>query len=804
MAGFDPDAYLAQKPSAPAAFDPDAYLGNEIPGPRREPAGALTRFGRAAASLADVTVGGVLPAIAQQVTYPVARAFGQSPQEASKTAEQVTGAVDKPFGKAFGVTATPEYTGEASRRIMDFVGANIQKGSKWISEKTGLPEADVANMIGTLSLAAPEAVRASTPVVKAGTEAAVQGVKSLPPVKAKLAEIEAKNVATSYANATKIEAAQAANKLGVALNPAESNPTLGNRMRSVLTGNKDVNTSLAKANEGKWVDVVKQDLGVPPEGRLNAGAIEQALDAASKPYDAVRAIPQMEPSGEVLASIRGVSKPATIGGKAKADAVNTLVNETTTALKEGRSGAQIIDDIRQLRRDAQSTYKARDSGNNPPPADVALADAKIEIANSLERMIDEHAPNPQVLSDFQQARTRMAQIYDHERAIDFATNKVDPQVYAKLLDERKGNMTGVGADIGKVAANFPEVSKANVKATPVWQQDFTRSGVAGTLGYAAGHVVGSPVVGAITGAVAGKVASGIAAKRMATPAYQAAHAVPIDYRPVNTLRPADLTYGVNQLVPYDFGQTIVTRDQIPNWVYGRGETPVNVGIPSGPAALGAPSAEATINALRAEDVRRAGVSRAIGQEAEARAAAAEAAARRPTSGEVILDLDPITGRLRESSQGLKGATPETFSNFGAALETASNKLSAGKPFDLTASEKIAWDKTKVDLAEVAPGFKALSDKAIAEKMMDREWVQGTLVKAREKAAAFEQIAARAKDERMRQMALTNRERMMDLAEQMESSLGTPRPVAGKSQGPKTREFQRNMLRGGSSENALTR
>jgi hypothetical protein len=36
MAGFDPDAYLAQKPAAaPAAFDPDAYLATVSGGPRK-------------------------------------------------------------------------------------------------------------------------------------------------------------------------------------------------------------------------------------------------------------------------------------------------------------------------------------------------------------------------------------------------------------------------------------------------------------------------------------------------------------------------------------------------------------------------------------------------------------------------------------------------------------------------------------------------------------------------------------------------------------------------------------------------
>ena len=197
--------------------------------------------------------------------------------------------------------------------------------------------------------------------------------------------------------------------------------------------------------------------------------------------------------------------------------------------------------------------------------------------------------------------------------------------------------------------------------------------------------------------------------------------------------------------------------------------------------------------LRAEDVRRAGVSRTIGKEAEARQAAAEAAARRPASGEVMLELDPVTGRLREASQGIKGATPETFQNYGASLASAVDKVTAGKRFDLTAAEKVAWERTKVDLAEVAPGFKSLSDKAIAEKMLDRQWVESAVVKAREKAAAYEQIAARAKDAQARRDAIANRERMLDTLDALEERLRAPRPIELGGQGPKTRAAKRNAL-----------
>jgi hypothetical protein len=197
--------------------------------------------------------------------------------------------------------------------------------------------------------------------------------------------------------------------------------------------------------------------------------------------------------------------------------------------------------------------------------------------------------------------------------------------------------------------------------------------------------------------------------------------------------------------------------------------------------------------LRAEDVRRAALSRTLGQQAEAQQVAAEAAARRPAAGEVILDFDPITGRFREASQGIKGATPETFQKL-SALDDAAKKVTAGKLFDLTATEKIAWEKAKVDFAEVAPGFKSLTNKAIAEKMMDRAWIQDTITKAREKAAMYDEMSKRDASEQARRAAAIKRDEMVDVLETLEKSLGAARPdVSGKQQGPKTRAAKRNAL-----------
>lgn len=661
----------------------------------------------------------------------------------------------------------PQVSPESERQIAAISNALASTGLQ------GVP----LNMMGNMATLAKPAMQQVAPVIKA-------------PIEARQQQVQAKRVAESYKAAPRIEAAEAGQRLGVALNPAESNPTFGNKLTSVMGGNADIDARLSKANVQQITEKVRQDLGVAATEKLDDVAISRALDQASAPYDPIRAIPVLNASSDVIASIKALDKPATLGGKSQASAVSALIGDVVTELQDGRSGAQIIDDIRQLRRSAQSVYKARDKGNNPPAADVLKADAQMGIANTLEKLIDDNAPNPKTLNEFRQARQRMAQIYDHERALDYGTGTIDPLSYAKMLNERKGGMTGVGADIGKVAANFPKVVGTDAAAD--LKPRLTRSGLGGTLGFLVGGVPGAAI-----GAATGYVASAAQAKRMMSPSYQAANAIPKDYRPIPSgLRPVEPNTPVNALAPYDYSQSSFVP---PNFVmqgeqYGpRVSTP---GFASGPAQLPAPSAQGTMNTLRTEDARRAAMSRTLGQQAEQQAVTAEAAARQPARGGTVFDLDPITGKLVPVDSTLRGATPniQIIESTGKSLQGAADILSSGKsPALMTSEQRIAWDKTKVDLAEVVPGMKALDDKAIAAKMQDRVWVQNAITKAQEKARAFEDIAARANTERLRQDALMKREQMMDLLETLENQFSKPRPTSTGGQGPKTREFQRKKL-----------
>jgi len=117
----------------------------------------IKQFGRGVASLAD-TAFGVVPGVVGGLTYAGARAFQQSPQEAEVIANRSSAALENPVGRLFGVTKTPEYKNEASRKLFNYIGENIHKGSEVVARETGMPVQDVENIANTLTFAVAPAV----------------------------------------------------------------------------------------------------------------------------------------------------------------------------------------------------------------------------------------------------------------------------------------------------------------------------------------------------------------------------------------------------------------------------------------------------------------------------------------------------------------------------------------------------------------------------------------------------------------------------------------------------------------------
>jgi len=595
--------------------------------------------------------------------------------------------------------------------------------------------------------------------------------------------LQQERVTQSFQNAPQIEAAQAAQRIGVAIPPAISNPTKANKIVAALTGSPE--TRMARKNEPQWTEAAKKDMGLAPATTLDKAAFDKAraVPEITQPYEAVGSIARLTPDEQTLSVIEGLRTPALIGGEASARAVSGLIDSTVQQLNAGLSGSEALANIRNLRQSAQTVYNTQRKGiTAPSPESIAVADASMAIANQLEELAAQNLTGTQARA-FQKARTLLAKTYDYERATDFNTGRIDPTQLAKMAEQKP--LTGTASDIASVAANFPSIAEVKPGAGPILPT-LARTGPGAAIGFGLGSMVGAPYLGSIVGGIGGGLTNALMARRMSSPAYQAAHAMPPDYRPpVNALRPVEP--GSSNLAIFNPENAVLPPEYTPNFTIPRqGQPPARPDLQSAgvPPQLPAPGME--------------GPAQARGYEYARDRAAAEAAAvagtgpRQPAAGGMLYELDPFTGKLRPVDQGVKGATPETFVNYGSALESAVGKVMRGERPTMTAEEMIAWKKTRVDLATADPGYAKLSDKAITEKMMDRKWVGDTIQKARDQAKAFEEIAARAKDAQAKRDAIAKRDQLMDLLETLESKYAQPRPTPSP-QGPKTRAAKRNAL-----------
>lgn len=487
----------------------------------------LGSFGRRVASLADTTIGGVLPAIAQTVAYPLAR-VGHSPEEAQAAAQRVAGMVDQPFGKAVSavtgtdITKSPEYQSEASRQLTDFIGANVQKGAQWLAEKTGQPPADIESYLSSAGLLAPAGikagVKAATPIVKEAAANVVAGVQA--PFEEQLKARAQRLSSEDFARGPQIEAAQEAQRLGIALKPTDLQPSVGAKITTSMGGTEGLDR-IAAANKNNVRKIALNEMDLPPDTQLNgADAFKLARDKVAKPYNDIRSLPTMTADEATLQALNELRPDtALIGSDKYAKATNAIIDDAVKKVSAGLDGDQLLKNVQVMRQRARKTY------NNKSASIEALdvADTNLALANTLEKMIESNVTDPKLLEKFRDARQKMARSYAYEGATDFNTGIIDVNRLAKIT-AKDSAMTGDIASLGKVAGNFPDAFTTKAVKQGTEAAHIGRTGLAGSLGGLLGYALGgdyaSGVAGSLLGAGAGETAQSLAAKRMASPEYQ--------------------------------------------------------------------------------------------------------------------------------------------------------------------------------------------------------------------------------------------------------------------------------------------
>jgi len=177
----------SQQPSQPVQQTQPSALGGEVKplaGPKLEGTAlgrmagnflgqvqeAKRNFGERVAGGID-TLYGVVPAVYGAGVQALART-ANTPQEAERIGQQAAATIDKPLGKAFGITKKQTYQqplggvtepiAKEANRMFNQLGMTPEQ----ISEKLGIPAEDIRNMVVIGSMALPQAVKETVPAVK--------------------------------------------------------------------------------------------------------------------------------------------------------------------------------------------------------------------------------------------------------------------------------------------------------------------------------------------------------------------------------------------------------------------------------------------------------------------------------------------------------------------------------------------------------------------------------------------------------------------------------------------------------------
>jgi len=177
------------------------------------------------------TLYGIVPATYGAAVQALART-AQSPERAEQTGQAAAASIDKPLGKAFGLTGKETYQqplggitetiAKEANRLFNVLGMTPEQISENLKAKfnVNLPPEDIRNMVVIGSVAVPQALREAAPVVKE----AVQAVTT--PVKQAAAELQISKPLTKDQAQAQFEAKQApAGSAGAAA--ATSNPFAG-------------------------------------------------------------------------------------------------------------------------------------------------------------------------------------------------------------------------------------------------------------------------------------------------------------------------------------------------------------------------------------------------------------------------------------------------------------------------------------------------------------------------------------------------------------------------------------------------
>jgi hypothetical protein len=286
------------------------------------------------------------------------------------------------------------------------------------------------------------------------------------------------------------QVAQRAIAEGATLPPTQVNPSFLNRMLEGFSGKQQTGQVASIKNQEVINTQARKALGLAPDTSITPDVLRQYRDVKGQAYDALRANPAYYTDKAFINSVDGrvksLQKIATTTDVTKE--LNVL-----NGLKQLRfDGDGLVEQMKRLKFDGEANAISMD------PANRSLGQAQKFAARQLEDLAERNLQNfnqPDVMTNFKQARQDIAKSYTIEKSLNAATGDVS------------GAKLGQRAAQGKIVpAELQNLSNA-AAAFPTAFQNVSRIGSVpgispvdvGAAGIAAASAGNPSLLAAVTG-----------------------------------------------------------------------------------------------------------------------------------------------------------------------------------------------------------------------------------------------------------------------------------------------------------------
>lgn len=442
----------------------DSWKADEVVAPEKAPTTALNMVPNigAAETAASLGTGAVAMPIAglSGIGVGIAKALGITDKDPAEVVRKIQHAL------------TYEPKSDVGKTMTDIVGYLPQKLAEG-GDAAGQKVVDVTGspLLGTAVSTGIQMAPAAVSKIAGKAKSALQAAEG-----EAVGKVAIRNAQRAEANAR----IQAYKDAGLNLPPTKVNPSLANKTLEGVSGAPKLSTRQATMNQEVINNLVREDLGIPPEIPLSKEALSAVRSQASKKYEAIKGVGEIKNDAQYFKDLDTIYEPFKATEKAYPHRAENPLKGIINGLKRDNvDAAAAVEEVKLLRGDADAAAIRGDKNQ---------AKALRGAAEAVDSAIDRHLKSlesPELanaVAEYQAARKTIAKTYTAEKALQ-GTN-IDPQSYARAA--KKVPLDGNAKLVADFATDFKDVAKIASKGDTLGFGDVMTAG-------GAQAVTGSPL-----------------------------------------------------------------------------------------------------------------------------------------------------------------------------------------------------------------------------------------------------------------------------------------------------------------------